>query len=92
MIVSKVIGKIWTAHSMATLKGHRFIVVKPVDISSKEETTGNCFVAVDTLGVGMGDIVLVTQGSVASRSVGENVPIDAAVIGLVDKYETDKNT
>ena len=42
-------------------------------------------VAVDNVGAGIGEIVLVTQGSAARLTCGDgNVPTDAAVVGIVD--------
>ena len=48
-------------------------------------TTGRTFIAVDTLGAGEGQLVLVTQGSSARLTPEtKSLPIDAVVIGLID--------
>ena len=48
----------------------------------------NTVVAVDNCGAGVGQLVLFTQGSSARQATGmKELPIDAAVIGLVDKVE-----
>ena len=48
-------------------------------------STGRTFIAVDTLGAGEGQFVLVTQGSSARLTPEtKTLPIDAVVIGLVD--------
>ena len=48
-------------------------------------STGRTFIAVDTLGAGEGQFVLVTQGSSARLTPEtKSLPIDAVVIGLVD--------
>ena len=49
---------------------------------------GEPIVTVDTVGAGVGEIVLFVAGSVAPYAVGkENIPIDAAVVGIIDKIE-----
>jgi ethanolamine utilization protein EutN len=53
--------------------------------------TGRTFVAVDTLGTGVGDFVLITQGSSARFTPETNkLPIDAVIIGIVDQVHIEK--
>ena len=53
-------------------------------------STGRTFIAVDTLGAGEGQFVLVTQGSSARLTPEtKTLPIDAVVIGLVDTVRVD---
>ena len=53
-------------------------------------TTGRTFIAVDSLGAGEGDYVLLTQGSSARLTPEtKNMPIDAVVIGIVDSVHVD---
>ncbi len=50
------------------------------------EPTGRAIVAMDTLGAGEGELVLITQGSSARLASGlDKVPTDAVVIGIVDE-------
>ena len=54
-------------------------------------TTGRTFVAVDMLGAGVGDLVLITQGSSARMTPEtKNMPIDAVIIGIVDQVHVDQ--
>jgi ethanolamine utilization protein EutN len=54
-------------------------------------TTGRTFVAVDTLGAGEGDFVLLTQGSSARLTPEtKNLPVDAVVIGLIDRVHVEQ--
>jgi microcompartment protein CcmK/EutM len=56
-------------------------------------TTGRTFVAVDTLGAGIGDYVILTQGSSARLTPEtKTLPIDAVVVGIVDKVQVDEST
>ena len=53
--------------------------------------TGRTFIAVDTLGAGEDDFVLITQGSSARLTPEtKNLPIDAVIIGIVDQVHIDK--
>jgi ethanolamine utilization protein EutN len=71
------------------MTGHKLLVVEPYRLDDKSRdrlvTTGRTFIAVDTLGAGEGQLVLVTQGSSARLTPEtKTLPIDAVVIGLVD--------
>ena len=47
--------------------------------------------AVDTLGAGVGDYVLLTQGSSARLTPEtKNLPIDAVIVGIVDQVHVDR--
>ena len=71
------------------MTGHKLLVVEPYRLDEKSRdrlvSTGRTFIAVDTLGAGEGQFVLVTQGSSARLTPEtKSLPIDAVVIGLVD--------
>ena len=56
-------------------------------------TTGRTFIAVDTLGAGEDDYVLIAQGSSARLTPEtKQLPIDAVIIGIVDTVHIDKHT
>ena len=64
---------------------------KPGNDQVKLETTGRTFIAVDTLGAGEGDFVLITQGSSARLTPEtKELPIDAVIIGIVDTVHIEK--
>jgi ethanolamine utilization protein EutN len=89
MIVAKVVGTVWATQKQQSLTGHRLLVVQPLD--ADEKPAGSLIVAVDALGAGMGQQVLVSLGSAAQRGTPQaDSPIDAAVVALVDKLEVDK--
>lgn len=84
MIICKVIGNVWATKKDEKLSGHKLLVVASNSGGSNSET----FVAVDTIGAGIGDDVLVTKGSVARNSLREkDSPIDAVVVGIIDSLE-----
>lgn len=90
MFIAKVVGSMVSTQKVATMTGHKLMLVEPyrVDPNKRESLvgTGRSFVAVDTLGSGVGDMVLVTQGSSARLTPEtKSLPIDAVVIGLIDQ-------
>jgi ethanolamine utilization protein EutN len=84
MIIGTVIGSIVSTRKNENLVGHKFMIVEPVSTMRGEKGTKN-FVAIDNVGAGIGEIVLVATGSAARIGCGfENSPIDAAIVGIVD--------
>jgi len=60
-------------------------MIRSVYPENNDNKTNDVFVAIDKLGAGVDELVLVTQGSIASKAVENKVPADAAVVALVDK-------
>ncbi|MBQ3054251.1 MAG: EutN/CcmL family microcompartment protein [Clostridia bacterium] len=80
MIVGKVTGSIVSTRKQDNLIGSKFMVVAPIDKSKGK------FVAVDMIGAGIGETVLVAMGSAARVGCNmDNSPIDAAIVGIVDE-------
>ncbi len=95
MFVAKVTGSLIATHKVDAMKGYKLLVVEPYRVDSAERkslvTTGRTFVAVDMLGAGVGDLVLLTQGSSARMTPEtKNMPIDAVIIGIVDQVHVDQ--
>jgi ethanolamine utilization protein EutN len=89
MFVAQVTGSVVATQKTATMTGHKMLVVEPYRLDEKTRDrlvpTGRTFIAVDTLGAGEGQFVLVTQGSSARLTPEtKSLPIDAVIIGLVD--------
>ena len=89
MFVALVTGSIVATQKTESMTGHKMLVVEPYRLDEKTRSqlvpTGRTFIAVDTLGAGEGQFVLVTQGSSARLTPEtKSLPIDAVVIGLVD--------
>ncbi len=97
MFVAKVTGSLVSTQKVDSMKGFKLLIVEPYRIEAKERksivTTGRTFVAVDTLGAGIGDFVILTQGSSARLTPEtKTLPIDAVVVGIVDKVQVDEGT
>lgn len=89
MFVALVTGSVVATQKATSMTGHKLLVVEPYRLDEKSRdrlvSTGRTFIAVDTLGAGEGQFVLVTQGSSARLTPEtKSLPIDAVVIGLVD--------
>ena len=85
MFVALVTGSVVATQKTASMTGHKLLVVEPYRLDEKTRTqlvsTGRTFIAVDTLGAGEGQFVLVTQGSSARLTPEtKSLPIDAVVI------------
>lgn len=88
MEIGRVVGNLWATRKDEKLNGHKFLIVK--FLQTKTEERPGLFVAVDNAGAGVGDLVLVTKGGSARQSIGDlNVPIDAAIVGIVDSIEVE---
>ena len=81
MVVGKVVGSVVATRKNEDLLGSKFMIVEPLDnMSSKGR-----IVAVDNVGAGIGEIVLVALGSAARIGCDmETAPVDAAIVGIVD--------
>ena len=87
MIVGKVVGSVVSTRKSDKLIGQKFMIVEPVHhlISVCMKADLSQIVAIDIIGAGIGEYVLVAQGSAARIGCGEETaPIDAAIVGIVD--------
>lgn len=93
MFLARVTGSVVATQKVASMVGHKLLTVEPyrVDDNKGNNTlapTGRTFVVVDTLGAGLGEMVLICQGSSARLTPEtEKLPIDAVIIGLVDTVD-----
>ncbi len=80
MVVGKVTGSIFSTRKLDSLTGSKLMVV---NIGKGKD---DFVVAIDTLGAGIGEIVLVTLGDSARFACqNEKTPIDAVIVGIVDQ-------
>ncbi len=95
MFIARVTGAMVSTQKVDAMVGHKLLMVEPyrVDPKSRGElvTTGRTFVAVDTVGAGEGEFVLITQGSSARLTPEtKNLPVDTVIIGIVDTVHVDQ--
>lgn len=92
MFLGKVIGQVVATQKDEKLVGRKLLVLRPLQIAAEDSPkiveSKNTVVAVDSCGAGTGQLVLFCQGSSARQTSGmKELPIDAAVVGLVDNIE-----
>jgi len=97
MFIARVTGSVVSTQKVASMTGHKLLVVEPYRLEGEKRqsltTTGRTFIAVDTLGAGEDDYVLITQGSSARLTPEtKELPIDAVIIGIVDTVRIDKHS
>lgn len=80
MIAGKVVGSVVATRKNERLLGQKFMIVEPISKMGKEK-----IIAIDNVGAGIGETVLVATGSAARIGCAlDNVPIDAAIVGIID--------
>jgi microcompartment protein CcmK/EutM len=87
MRVGRVIGSVVSTVKDESLTGAKLLVVAPIqDAPGSDEP----IVAVDGVGAGRGEVVLVATGSAArALPTTRNSPVDAAIVAIVDRLESD---
>ncbi len=88
MLLGRVVGTVWATRKDEKLTGMKLLIVRHVEL---DYTLKNSYVvAVDTVGAGAGEIVLLTTGSSARQSeMTEGRPVDAVVSAIIDKLDLD---
>ncbi len=95
MFIAKVIGSLVATQKVESMSGYKLLMIEPYRLEAKKRsslvTTGRTFVAVDMLGAGEGQFVLITQGSSARMSPEtKRLPIDTLVVGIVDTVHVEQ--
>ena len=82
MLVGKVVGTIVSTRKNEKLIGSKFMVIEPIE---KLGDPNSKIVAIDNVGAGIGEVVLVALGSAARIGCAMNdAPVDAAIVGIID--------
>jgi ethanolamine utilization protein EutN len=97
MFLAKVTGSVVATQKVKSMTGSKLLTVEPlrVDPAQREHLvgTGRTFVVIDTVGAGQGEMVLIVQGSSARLTPQtEKLPVDCAIIGIVDTVNVDNKT
>ncbi len=91
MIFARVTGNVVCTLKDEKLVGTKLLLVQPVDLS--DQAKGNPIVAIDVVGAGEGELVLLVQGSSARQtSRTESSPVDCAIFAIVDTVENGGKT
>lgn len=91
LVLGKVIGTVWSTRKDENLVGSKFLIVRHLNLDLTEKEAFN--IAVDSVGAGVGEIVLMATGSSARQTtITKNKPIDAVIMAIVDKLDiSEKN-
>lgn len=100
MFLARIKGHVVATAKDPSIKGQRLLIVEPLKVDyddpgsaggggaggGKLGVTNRAIIAMDSIGAGEGQLVLVVQGSSARMAEGMNkVPVDAIVVGIVDE-------
>lgn len=97
MFLARVTGSVVATQKVSSMTGHKLLTVEPlrVDPAGRDKLigTGRTFVCVDTVGAGLGETVLIVQGSSARLTPElEKLPVDATIIGIIDTVNVENKT
>jgi ethanolamine utilization protein EutN len=89
MFLARVEGSVVSTKKDVAMNGRKLLLLRPQLVDDKDATKfrpgANTVVAVDTIGAGVGEMVLFCQGSSARLAGGmKDTPVDAVIIGIVD--------
>jgi len=87
MEIARVIGTVVATRKHERLVGCKIQVVQPLDHHG-EQPRGAPFVAVDAVGAGVGERVVIVRGSGARQALKDDqMPVDATIIGIIDQID-----
>ena len=92
MFLAKVEGSVVATKKEATMSGRTLLLLRPQLVDEKDPAKfrpgANTIIAVDTVGAGLGEMVMFCQGSSARLAGGlKEAPVDAVIIGIVDTVD-----
>lgn len=83
MLIGKVVGSVVATRKNENLVGNKFMIVQLIEDMGEVKN----LVAIDNIGAGIGEVVLVATGSAARIGCGvADTPVDAAIVGIVDNF------
>ncbi len=86
MFLAEVIGTIWATRKDDNLKNFKLQFIQP--LTSKREKSGSPIVAVDTVGAGVGETVFyITAAEAVIPLPVDMAPVDASIVGIVDRID-----
>jgi ethanolamine utilization protein EutN len=87
MLLAKVIGNVWSTKKKDAISALRLLFIQPLGKDLKPD--GQVLIAVDEVGAGFDEMVIVTQGAPAMQAFEKDklIPVDAVVVGIVDNLE-----
>lgn len=89
MTLARVVGTVVATQKHRKFEGAKLLLVQPITL--EDAPRGTALLAVDAVGAGVGEKVLVViEGRAAAEAVGrKGTPVDAAIVGIVDRVDLD---
>lgn len=89
MLIARIIGEAVATHKHPSHEGRNLLLVQPLNLDGSNR--GDAVIALDSIGAGIGDQVLLTMDGFAAMSAVDRMqsPIDMAVIGFIDRVDLD---
>jgi len=87
MLICLVVGNLVATQKNRKLEGAKLMLVQPLDLD--DQPVGATFLAIDSVGAGIGEKVLVViEGKAAGQALGRKAAaVDAAIVGVIDAVE-----
>jgi ethanolamine utilization protein EutN len=91
MFLAKVVGTVVATRKHLAFQGSKLLLLQPLVVQQRTLVpSGASVVAIDTLGAGLDEFVMFTQGSSARLAAqAKDTPVDAIVVGIVDEVKTE---
>lgn len=88
MLIGKIVGTVVADQKDDKLVGTKLMVVRQLNLEGKE--SGGYVIAADSVGAGIGEVVLYASGSSARQTFAtEGKPIDATIMAIVDTWDVE---
>jgi len=88
MLIARVVGSAVSTVKEDRLKGLKLLVVREATVDN--QLVGKPIVAVDAVGAGVGELVLIAQGSSARQTrQTRDTPVDAVIMAILDSLEVE---
>ena len=91
MLICRVVGNVVSTIKDEKLNGRKILIVR--EATTENELVGKPIAAIDTVDAGVGDLVLIAQGSSARQTTStKETPTDAVIMAIIDELAVDGKT
>jgi microcompartment protein CcmK/EutM len=88
MLICRVVGTVVSTIKDEKLNGRKILIVR--EATTENELVGKPIAAIDTVDAGVGDLVLIAQGSSARQTTStKDTPTDAVIMAIIDELAVD---
>ncbi|MBM7365390.1 EutN/CcmL family microcompartment protein [Gordonia hydrophobica] len=90
MRTARVVGQVVSSAKLDSIAGRSLLLLQDLDPALPDQESAGAYAAIDLIGAGRGEVVLVVTGSAARVGLDDrDTPVDAAVVGIVDSLIVD---